>query len=954
MSLTRKDKRKRRTGILLKGAVYRYCYRRSDVIIILAMAVVMAFFNRCAVSFQLQSTRRMLKCSLLNHSNSNDEKLEPKKVYRKNKAGDEIRMELEKQLNSLKEISFEQNLKSEHQAFLDGFKLSNLESNIYNSIWASRTVTDVQVLLMEFIDVFETVIDKVLGCCDTPKGIQVPNEFQLIGPNIAAAALMRITDIRFKLYRRNGYEIEVDLARAMTPSLLQVVGKEITQSRKCENKPQHNTLHCDMHTISNANKCVQMLTNSSTRFFNSGMTDVSYANVLYTMTRIQLLRKKRAKCSDDAKLKHLVQKICTNVCKSDGNDSECSFPRNVNPVLLTKTLCSLATFDMKDEVQLLGIIGNRLIQGDAIGKLNGHYLSLAMWAYASLERPHYGVLKSFSRRLRKSNVRVDMLPVDITRAIWSVSQSMRQLDILSQKETYFNSHSFQHKDIAALREDAAIMLHTLVGELLKPTNTNNPQVKKLQGLNTNQVIDLLWSFFVLDFESNHPFVIELTHHIKDDLLQREECTATHIAKMLWSFHRLRLPIDDEVVQSMVDKFVDIMLLEGPHACPPPILNQMLRSIVLFQPDHGRSFPQLYRAASTFLNDRSYLQSCNEFECSNFLWCYAMAKHYDKSVILSTTERMRNDDIMSSLTPSSVSRYLWSFTSLVECNEEDMLMREMLFEMFETLGGILLSTQLKPVDAAKAMWAMAKSSYALNMGIFDHLAEVLSVDFMLERASVQQITQALWACGKMISWEDPLREKLEFGKVSIPPYVKSAEKFASYLVSLLDRMSAKDISQTIWSLGRLKVKSPSIVYPTANRAAQMAQDKCFNSQELANILWGLSKLEYNEPHVVSHFTDQLRRSSIMHSTTPQEASNVLYALAKMCIRDEDTFFSMNQVLMRQPESATTQTIANALWAHETVGLLPPKQLFNSWAKEKLHIVGLYVENQQIEIIEHSSE
>jgi hypothetical protein len=200
----------------------------------------------------------------------------------------------------------------------------------------------------------------------------------------------------------------------------------------------------------------------------------------------------------------------------------------------------------------------------------------------------------------------------------------------------------------------------------------------------------------------------------------------------------------------------------------------------------------------------------------------------------------------------------------------------------------------------------------------------------------------------------LREKLEFGKVSIPPYVKSAEKFASYLVSLLDRMSAKDISQTIWSLGRLKVKSPSIVYPTANRAAQMAQDKCFNSQELANILWGLSKLEYNEPHVVSHFTDQLRRSSIMHSTTPQEASNVLYALAKMCIRDEDTFFSMNQVLMRQPESATTQTIANALWAHETVGLLPPKQLFNSWAKEKLHIVGLYVENQQIEIIEHSSE
>lgn len=932
---------------------WRWYYYRNAVSIILTMAIAIDLLNNCVLSFQLHSTPRILKYSLMKCTNLDDGRLEPTKFYTKNKASDKIRMELERQFNRLREITLEEDQINEHGSLLDEMQLSNIESNMYNVIWSSRSVAEVQSLLLRFIEVYETVANEVLGSPEVSTGSQGQNnELRIIGPNIAAAALMRITDLRFKFHRLEWYEREIDLARAMTPSLLQVVGEGIVQSRRRENKPQHERLRQDMRTVSDANKCTQILTKSSVSFFNSGMTDVSYANVLYSLARIQMLRKASDKFSDDTKLKYLVQKICTNIYNLDGDEVECSFTAKVNPVLLTKTLCSLATFHMKDEVELLGIIGDRLIHGDAIGKLNGRFLSLTIWAYASLERPHFGVLKSFSRRLRKSSVRVDMSIVDITRAIWAVGQSVRQIDLLVQNEVHFNSFPFQHEDIAEMREDAVIMLYTLAGELLKPKNLEYPQVKKLHGLKTSQVIDLLSSLVIFEFEPTHSFVIELTNHVKDNLLQRDDFTATHIAKILWSLQRLRCPIDDEFVQSMVDKFVNILLSEDAHACSPSTLNQMLRSITLFLPDHGRSFPQLYRAAASLLNNQSYLENCNEFECSNFLWCYAMAKNYDKTVILALSERMRNDDIVSSLTPSSVSRYLWSFTSLVESNEEDIGMQETLFEVFETLGGILLSTHLKPVDSAMAMWAMAKSSY-VNMGIFDHLAEVLSVDFMLERSSVQQITQALWACAKMISWEDPLREKLEFGKVSIPPYVRCAEKFASYLVPLQDRMSAKDVSQIIWSLGRLKIINPSIVYPIARKATQMSQEERFNSQELANIVWGLSKLEFDAPLAISNFTYQLRKPSIMNFTTPQEASNVLYALAKMGVRDEDTFHAMNQVLMRQPENATTQTIANALWAHETVGLLPPKQLFNSWAREKLNIVGLYMEDRQIEIIEQSS-
>ena len=95
------------------------------------------------------------------------------------------------------------------------------------------------------------------------------------------------------------------------------------------------------------------------------------------------------------------------------------------------------------------------------------------------------------------------------------------------------------------------------------------------------------------------------------------------------------------------------------------------------------------------------------------------------------------------------------------------------------------------------------------------------------------------------------------------------------------------------------------------------------------------------------------NDILASTTSQEAANVLYALGKMQIRDKETFSCMNSVLMRKLEDATTQTIANALWAHESVNLVAPGQLFDSWAKEKLGIVGLYLDYQQIEIIERSN-
>jgi hypothetical protein len=152
------------------------------------------------------------------------------------------------------------------------------------------------------------------------------------------------------------------------------------------------------------------------------------------------------------------------------------------------------------------------------------------------------------------------------------------------------------------------------------------------------------------------------------------------------------------------------------------------------------------------------------------------------------------------------------------------------------------------------------------------------------------------------------------------------------------------------MGRLKITDMSVLFALAMKASKIASEKGFNSQELANVIWGLSKTEYRDEMVLSILTKQMRDEVILEQSTPQEAANVMYALGRMMVRDEETFSCMNEVVMRNLDQATTQAIANTLWAHDRVNLTPPQQLFDSWAKEKLDIVGLYLHDRKLEVLE----
>jgi hypothetical protein len=861
-----------------------------------------------------------------------DSKLKKKKTLK------QIQSELKKQFVALEKFD-QQELDTQQPVFFD------MESNILNAIWGSKTVSDVKGILVDVILTAKHIIRQVSNQTDEPDST---SELELLGPNIASAALRRILDLRPDFNRRMGGEKDVQIARDLVPRLLNVVGRQII-SREGGEASSLSTHEPQYSFGGLMSSLTQLLGSSPSSIFRYEITSTSKANYFSSLAKIELLQRRSRNANEASKLASIARTLCAQSLAGEYGQL---FVQEVKPVLLLETLSSLATFDLKEDSIILDSIGNRLKQGDATGQLNGQQLSQGLWAFAILKRPHLGILKSFTRRLRKANVRKSLTPSDITRAIWSAAQSLRQLDLYFQTETSTavsataDEMNVTDEDIALIREEIVVMIYTLSNELLEScTKKGEP---KLYRLNARQIADLSAAFSIVEFESNvHPIVNAIANYIRNGKVLSNQVSLTDLARILWSFQRLRLGSEEyEAIEFLVQRFVDVLELDN-SKCSPKTLNTILRSVVLLVPDHGKSFYNLQRISSQTLRDNDFLKQCNEFECSNFIFFFAMSNTYDKEVIKLLADRMSDDDIISSCTPSSASRFLWSFTKLVESGEEDVQIKEILYEMFQSLGGILLSMQLTPVDASSAMWAIAKSSYSLDMGVFDHLAECLTQQCMMKGATVQQVTEALWSCGKIYNWD---WEGREHGKTSAPPYVRSAKTFASFLVSQRSKMSPKDISQAILSLGYLRISDDYILKPLAYKAVEFADEAKFNSQELANIVWAISKLNLEDEVVFSHLTSQLRTPYIMEQCTSQEAANVLYALGKMKIRDKATFECMDEVLMRNLEGATTQAIANALWAHESVNIAPHRQLFDSWALEKLNIVGLYLDNENKNTVE----
>ena len=482
----------------------------------------------------------------------------------------------------------------------------------------------------------------------------------------------------------------------------------------------------------------------------------SLLDALYGLAKLSDIKRRAANAGDGS-----FRPLAVATCRAIISDDEgASYVPKLWHTSLVETVWSLAVLDLRDETVLLDAIGNRLEKGDAFGKLTGKQLLTVLWSYATLDRPHQGIMRAFMRRLRR--VRHQLFASDIAQAIWSAARLIERLD--DEAELDDASGSSYELDVAAaqLREEAIMLCHTLSNELMSPMSNDSAEPKLLD-LTAGATADIVRAFADLEIGHEAPILSALSCHLRKPKIMKH-CSLDNIARLLLSFHRLGLKEETETIRMLCNRFTE--LVDTNH-CDGKTLNTILRSVVMLQPvDIDASYQIVFDAAARIINDddrgMALCSQCNEFEISSITWSFAKAKYIDDGVMMRLANRMMEEDVSQLCSPSSISRMLWSYTVLlsladdaqgddevpIDVGQQLAERRETLFLLFQSLSWVLLSSQLNPIDCTAAMWAMAHASYPLDLSVFDHLAETLSQDTMLERASTECISQALWSCGKM--------------------------------------------------------------------------------------------------------------------------------------------------------------------------------------------------------------
>lgn len=254
--------------------------------------------------------------------------------------------------------------------------------------------------------------------------------------------------------------------------------------------------------------------------------------------------------------------------------------------------------------------------------------------------------------------------------------------------------------------------------------------------------------------------------------------------------------------------------------------------------------------------------------------------------------------------------------------------------------------------------MSKSQYVIDKGIFDQLAQSQASDQMLERSNTRLVSQSLWSCAKMAEFEDSelmddtdddddrdadddTSSEIYDIAINLPPYVKCVDKYLQFLIANESQMTPKHISQSIWAIGRLQIADSCLIQEMGGIASRSCA--ALNAREIANIVWGLSKVDYDGPEIISQLIQQVTTSpKLTKSLSSQEAANCLFALGKLQIRDKKAFASLSSILRSRLSEATSQAVANALWAHEVVNIEPPHELLSIWAQERLGL-GMILES-----------
>ena len=754
----------------------------------------------------------------------------------------------------------------------------------------------------------------------------------LLSPRIAAKALRKIVELSLRLppfalrhmkihnksYRHQGSNNRDD----------------ITQSKWLL------SLLIESLATSIINETKDMTSDSSLEVFST----YSIVDLLFSFAVIQTNRS-RPGMSPNSSF-HSFSYLARRLCQCAFNNEQ--FVRQAGGERICEIMWSMAILNLQDQTEFIAYLAESLEKRrDFLGKYSAQSLASLLWSFARLNHVHAGFLKSYTRRIRKQAIRDEASASDTCKTIWAVSRSLQ----LIEYGTYGEGRS-DIFDMNEIREETRGLIFRMTRPFLievKSEHNEHASLKPnnafLANLHSGQIADIYWGFTILEQDIDSTLFSVLNEKLLDKYCL-SSCTVQSIARILSSFASLRV-VYPPVIEELGKRFLFLVNEGEVRYFNPGVLTQMLQALVELVPGKNIASHAFFQATSKLFSSETlsstFYENCDDYNISMITWCLAKGRSVDCELLSSLITNFFRQNIMDQCSASSASRMLWSVTMLLSLDtscEKDEELRNLQAELFQKLSPTLLIKSLKPVDSTSAIWSMAKASYGSDLGIFDHLTEYLTSDERrMEISSAKQLSQSLWACGKMIAFEDSDEVKNDRNETNQLPYLESALKIANHLIGRSNEMSSKDIVQVIWALARLHTEQSPIIIRHFLSVVVRKSDT-YSAQETSNLMWALSKVDIEDgiiEDVIDALVQRFMSPLVLKSMKAQEASNILYACAKMNFQDENIFSTMSKILMDQVDVATSQGVANAMWAHEQVGLTPPQGLMDEWAEQKLGIV-----------------
>ena len=637
------------------------------------------------------------------------------------------------------------------------------------------------------------------------------------------------------------------------------------------------------------------------------------------------------------------------------NAHETSDLYKLGPIKLVQCLQAMAKLDIEHS-SLYDKIVQRLLKPDALAKLPARFLAHGLSALATFQTSKANRNAANSSLHWKNGGQNDIKGINgnketdmnarLSRAF------MRRLRKPKVKKEASIDDMFRALvatrdlfDLGAMtnmEDDAAIFGFTSLHSILamrKNSQTLDKSSSPSLLLTPTQVTDMITSWAILSDQRQEDTVIDELLQIwtHDEILER--CSIGQMESILHSIRKLNAANNAEVTRRVGERL--LVLIEENEASYfqniyPDFGVEILRWPVFAHRRNNTVMEPFINTAFLLFSSKTFLERSSVKEISNFLWFLSIVECFDEDILLNIGNCLLEESMVDDCSPSIASRILATFTSLLvlEKTHSSESLMELKQDLFYSYGGHLLSSKLSRAEISSALYAYAKANYVQDRGVFDHLVNLLASS--REKCSSRQLSQTIWSCGKMIAWERQEMELLddEDAVMEEPPYLENALNIAIELSTRAEELSPKDVAQIFWGIGRLEILNDELSSAFGNRTIEISS--YMNAAEVSNVLWGIAKVQFRDGKLIGSLSDRLAADDVRISS-PRVASSILFSLGRLQWKDEIVFQKLSKAMIDQIQDVNAQSVANTLWAFRATRMRPPRELLDTWAVARLGIV-----------------